>query len=419
MKLNSSPKRPCGRSVEPAETVRRLEAVIGARHEMVLHEERVAEHLHWTALFVDALSFRSMGKGVTSEQSRAGALAEAAEWLACRDVDRLPGYCVAHQDDLEPGSFLAIEDLLAHVATATPPVVERIQDLAEARFWVEGWSLRDQRTLQVPIEYVGVIGGPNGKAAGNTIEEAIEHAVLEVFERRAQITVLRQRRVMPTIDPRTIRNPALQEPLEFLRSKGIEVVLKDLSFGGVLPCVGAYFADPAVPEDMQFHHFFKVGSAFDREEALMRTFTEYTQGRMRDEFIDGSPEEQERLLRHDFRRLPAVPPPCDNYLSAFMFGFMPCRDAAFLREGPLVPFDPGIRYEDSLEDIHAALAVCETLGKDFVVVDFTDPEIGFSVVQVVVPGYSDVLPFHPAASPGLFRRLTRAEVLALYSGLVR
>ncbi len=418
MKLQPSPKLACGRSVEPAETVRRLEAVIGRDHEYLMHEEQVSATLFWSALFIDALGFRSMGKGTTCEQSRAGALAEAAEWLTCRDTERLPGYTVAHQDDLAPESLLTIEELLPHVATATPPVLDQIKDLDDALYWVDAWSLTGERTLRVPIQYAGLISGPNGKAAGNTREEAVEHAILEVFERRAQITVLRNRLVMPTIDPDTVRHPLLQEQLAFIRGKGIDVILKDLSFGGVLPCVGAYFRDATVPGDYQFHQFFKVGAAFDREEALMRTVTEYVQGRRRDEFIDGSPAEQARILGHDFRSLRAVASPCDNFLSAFMFGFMPCRDGAFLREGELVPFDAGFRSGDSREDVRAAMAVCRELGKDLIVIDLTDPDIGFPVVQVIVPGYSDVLPFHPASSPGLFRRLTRAEVLAMYaSGL--
>ncbi len=414
MKLKSCPKLACGRSVAPAETIRRLEGIIGRAHEYLLHEEQVSDRLFWSALFIDDLEFRAMGKGVSPELSRAGALAEAAEWLACLDVDQLPGFRVAHQDDLEPGSYLPIEDLLSHVATATPPVLDDIKSLDAARFWVDGWSLIQECPIQVPMEYVGLIGGPNGKAAGNTLEEAIEHAVLEIFERRAHITVMRNRLVMPTIDPATITDPLLQHQLAFIREKGINVVFKDLSFGGVLPCVGAYFEDPAVPAEYQFHHFLKVGASFNRTEALMRTVTEFVQGRMHDEFIHGTKAEQDRLLCHDFRRLRTEADPCDNFLSAFMFGFMPGRDGDYLKAGELVAFDPGPCYGDSLQDIEAAMCVCRELEKDMVVVDFTDPDIGFAVVQVIVPGYSDVLPFHPAGSPGLFRRLVRQEVLAMY-----
>ena len=97
-----------------------------------------------------------------------------------------------------------------------------------------------------------------------------------------------------------------------------------------------------------------------------------------------------------------------------MFGFVPYRDAGFLREGEVVPFDRGPRYTDCLEDIAHARAICETLGKDYIVMDLTDPAIGFPVAQVIIPGYSDVLPYHPAGSDALFRRWTRTDVLHSY-----
>ena len=49
------------------------------------------------------------------------------------------------------------------------------------------------------------------------------------------------------------------------------------------------------------------------------------------------------------------------------------------------------------------------------VVDFTDPKIGFPVAQVIVPGYSDVLPYHPASSDVLWRGWTREDVLCSYT----
>jgi ribosomal protein S12 methylthiotransferase accessory factor len=415
MQFESRRKIAHGRCVLPEETIARLEALIRPRHAYWLHEETVGPKLHWTALFLeDEPEFRAMGKGVTPEFSRAGALAEAAEWLTVREVDQLPGYVAAHQDEVE--NALRIEDLLPHIATATPPVLERIKALDDAKHWVDGWSLRRDETVKVPLEYVRLIGGPNGKATGNYIEEAIEHAVNEVFERRAHVTVLRNRMVLPTIDIETVENPVIRGHIEFIQSQGIEVILKDRSFDGVLPCVGAYFRDPAVPDDYQFHHFFKVGASFNHEEALLRCFTEFTQGRREDEFIDGSPEALERLLEADFRQLRTEDNSCDNFLSAFMFGLLPYRDAGFLREGEVVALEADPGHEDCLEDIRHAVGICEMLDKDLIVVDLTDPEVGFPVVQVVVPGYSDVLPFQPGDSPGMFERWTRTEVLEAYEG---
>ncbi|MEO6740866.1 MAG: YcaO-like family protein [Chthoniobacteraceae bacterium] len=416
MNLQSRTKIAHGRCVDPAETIARLEPFIRERHDYWLHEEVVAEHFHWAAMFIEGLDFRSMGKGTTPEFCRAGAFAEGAEWLTAREIGDLPGYVGAHERDVRDA--LPFENLVGHIANATPPVIERIRALDDAWHWVDGFSLRDERTVKVPIEYVRQISGPNGKATGNFIEEAIVHAVNEIFERRAHITVLRNKMIVPTIDPATIRHPVIRAQMDFIRSKGIEVTLKDLSFGGVLPCLGAYFRDRNIPDDFQFHHFFKVGASFDREEALIRTFTEYTQGRRQHEFLDPAAPDRDQqlavLLDHDFRRLQTQGDDCDNFLSAFMFGFVPYRSAAFLLEGEVVPFDPGPQYADCLDDIARAREICATIGKDFIAVDLTDPQIGFPVAQVIIPGYSDVLPYHPANSQGLFRRWTRDEVINSY-----
>lgn len=417
MNLQSRKKIAHDRCVPPEQTIQRLENLLRPHHDYWFHEETVFEHFHWTAMYIDGLDFRSMGKGITREFSTAGALAEGAEWLTARSVADLPGYVGARQPELE--NAVRIEELLSHIATATPPVIQRIQALDEAFHWVDGFSLLQEKTVKIPIEYVRIISGPNGKATGNNLEEAIVHATNEIFERRAHVTVLRERMVTPTIDPATITHQVIRQQMEFIQSKGIAVTLKDLSFGGVLPCVGAYFSDSTIPDSYQFHHFFKVGAAFDREEALIRIFTEYTQGRRQAEFLDPTaPDYQqdlERLLDHDFRQLPTFDNDCDNFLSAFMFGMVPYRDAGFFQEGELVPFDPGIRYNDCLEDIAHASAVCEALGKDYLVVDLTDPAFDFPVAQVIIPGYSDVLPYHPPSSQGMFRRWSRAEVLQSYA----
>lgn len=412
MKLTSCKKIAYGRCVPPEVTIRRLEKILGARYTYRFEEEKVDDTLYWSSVLVPELGFRGMGKGTTPELSKAGALAESAEWLTSVEPANNPGFTTGHQDDLDHP--LPIEDLLTHLDNLTPERLRRLKCDPALQYWIEGTSLIDDRKLQAPVEFVHRISGPNGRAAGNTLEEAIVHAVLEIFERRAHITVLRQQRVLPTFDLESITDPVVCEQIEFLRARGIQITLKDLSFGGVLPCIGAYFRDPAIPPEFQFHHFFKVGASFDRREALLRVFTEFVQGRRRDEFIQPRPSEQARVLNHDFRRMLCVEPETGNYLSAFMFGFMPMRDAGFLLEGETIPFRPSPGYEDCLDDIRQAREICRQLGKDFVVVDLTDPDIGFPVAQVVIPGYSDVLPFHPPDSPALFRPLSRDDVLAGY-----
>ena len=81
MKLQSRKKVAHDRCVAPAQTIARLEKIFGARYDYWLHEEVVSEELHWSAMFIEGQEFRSMGKGVTAEGSKVGALAEGAEWL--------------------------------------------------------------------------------------------------------------------------------------------------------------------------------------------------------------------------------------------------------------------------------------------------------------------------------------------------
>lgn len=416
MKLQSRQKAGPDRCVPAAQTIAHLEKIFSSRYDYWLHEEVVSENLHWSAMFIDGLEFRSMGKGVTAEASRAGALAEGAEWLLARPTGELTGYVSGSEQEVE--GAVSFASLLGHVATATPPILERVRSLNESLHWVDGYSLMHENTVKVPLEYVRLISGPNGKATGNNLEEAILHAALEVFERRAQIAVLRNRMVLPTIDVSSVPDPLVHRQLDFFRAHGIEVVLKDLSFGGVLPCVGAYFVEHHIPEKFQFRHFFKIGASFDTSEALSRLFTEYAQGRRAHEFLTPESADLESeialLLSHDLRQLPAQPEDCDNFMSSFMFGFVPYQNADFLRAGETVSLSARHPNSDCLEDLAEVCAICETLGKDCIVVDLSDPATGFAVVQVIVPGYSDVLPFHPASSSGMFKAWTRTQVLESY-----
>lgn len=416
MKLESRIKIDRERCVRPAETIARLEAFVGSRHDFWIHEEMVGPDLFWAAMFIEGMEFRTMGKGANPECARVGALAEGAEWLAARAVGDLPGYAWGGERDF--ANAIPIRRFLPHIATATPRILRRIEALDAAGHWVDGFSLTRNEAVKIPLEYARLISGPNGRASGNTLEEAILHAANEIFERRAHIAVLKNRLVVPTIQESTVSHPVIRRQMAFLRERGIDFVLKDLSFGGALPCVGVYFRDTNIPPDFQFHHFFKVGASFDREEALGRCFTEYTQGRKAGEFLDANAPDHwknlRELLDHDFRRIATLGADGDNFLSAFMFGMVPYRSADFLLDGPLVSFDPGTRHNDCLGDIEEAKKTFAVLGLDFLAVDLTDPAIGFPVAQVVVPGYSDVLPYHPPSSAALFRAVTRSEVLASY-----
>lgn len=400
MKLRPAPKVAGGRCARPEDTIQRLEAALGTACPYQYEEHRVSDTLYWGAAQAEGLNFPAMGRGATPLQCRISTLAEVAEWQALRRRRALTGYIRSHQDAVPDA--LRMEDLLAHIATARPDVLRRVKAGESSQHWVDGFSLLRNQKLHVPLEYVHGISGTNGLAAGNCIVEAIVQGACEVFERRAAITVVKNRMVVPTIDPATIQHPVILRQLADLRAAGVEAHIKDLSFGGALPCLGVYFVRTGVPEDRQAHHLFKAASSFDREAALVSCLTEFAQVTRLGAGGRGLGRDDERLLARD---------DADNFLPLFWFGYVPFRRADFLLQGDVIPFERGEVSGDCLEDLHSAGDICRMLDKDFIVVDLTDPALGFPVVQVVIPGYSDILPYHPAASPVLFEGWTRGQVM--------
>lgn len=404
MDLKSAPRLEHGRCATLVDTVARLEAAVGRACTYTYTEVQAGASLYWGACHVDGMGFAPMGKGSSALACKASTLAETVEWLALRRRRRLPGHVVAHQSDLPDA--LPIQDLIKHVAGATPDLLARIKATESAQHWVDGYSLLEGRTLPVPLEYVHNISGTNGVAAGNRLEEAVVQAACEVLERRAVITAMRNRFVLPTIDVATIEDACLRAQLDELAQQGTRVIVKDLSFGGALPVIGVYCVTPGVPATLQAHHLFKGAASYDRRAALSSCLTEYAQvshlGR------------REREALPTYERLLCEEAGADNFLPLFWFGYVPAREVDFIAQGDVVPFEPGAMASDCIEDIERLKAFCETLGLDLLVVDLTDPDVGFPVVQVVMPGYSDILPYHPASSPVLLKGWTRELRLGDY-----
>ena len=404
IELQSAPRIEQGRCARVADTVARLETVLGRVCTYTYTEVQAGTALYWGDCHVDGLGFSPMGKGRSSLGCKASTLAETAEWLALQRRRLLPGYTKAHQSDLLDA--LPIEDLITHVAGVTPDLLNRIKATESAQHWVSGYSLIEGRERPVPLEYINGISGTNGVAAGNGMEEAVVQGVYEVLERRAVITALRNRLVLPTIDVDTIEDPFICAQLDDLARHGTKVIVKDLSFGGALPVIGVYCVSPGVPTALQGHHMFKAAASYDHCAALSSCLTEYAQV--------SHLGQRDRKALPTYEQLLCETGGGDNFLPMFWFGYVPCRDVDFLEQGDVVPFEPGAMAGDCLEDIARLKAFCETLGLDLLVVDLTDPAVAFPVVQVVIPGYADILPYHPASSQVLLKGWTQELRLGDY-----
>lgn len=386
-------------------TVERLETALHRVYTCRYEGHVVAEGFHWGRLHIDSLDFSPMGKGTSALACKASTYAEALEWLAVQRRRDVPGYARIEAPPASPESRM-LEGLLGHI-DLRPEQIDEIRRSESARHWVDGWSFSADEATRLPLEYIHAISGTNGLAAGNCMEEAVVQGMNEIFERRAVITAVKNRLVLPSIDPSSIAHGGIQGQLKFLEDQGLQVTIKDLSFGGVLPCVGVYFRDPAVDPGWQSHHVFKAAAHFDRTRALVSCLTEYIQLTASSHAL-GSAAAHHRMLCDD---------ETDNFLPLFWFGYVPFQDAGFLEEGDGIAFDPGTAYPNCLEDIERGQALLEQLGLDLLGVDLSDPAIGFPVAQVIIPGYSDILPYHPASSPVLFTGWTRDLPLGYIKGV--
>jgi ribosomal protein S12 methylthiotransferase accessory factor len=297
------------------------------------------------------------GKGLSASDARTSAVMEAVE----RFAGGLP---------LRPTAVAPYDCLLSAGRDVLHPRGMNIQLAPAYRddlpiYWVTGHDLLADAPVLVPhgaVSYVDSPGAPpcyelttsNGLASGNSLEEAICHALCELVERDAmteyEVVGERLRDILgtdpvgrhpPHIDLDSL--PARVEPLlaRFLNA-GLELRLLSITNDIGVPVILA-----STPESG--HRGF--GAHPDLEVALIRAITEVAQGRALD------PHRQESRT-----------PPADQTVVK----------AADL---------PSYPSEDIVADIEFMLDRLRACGlKHAVAVDLSPPEIPVHVVRVLVPG---------------------------------
>ena len=389
----------------PANTIKRIKN--GLRKldlEAGYFTYRVSDNIYWGRTWIDALRVVCVGKGVTPELAVASAYAELAERLSAglfypvfeeqvrfnvpalysEETNRflnyewMPGYVHAHQDDLD--NPLRIEDLLANENHLTEKDIERIKNSKMAGHWVDGFSVLREEPVKVPVNFAAYIHGSNGMAAGNTIEEAMIQATCEVFERHAQIRIIKPEKIVPSIDPDSVDHPVIKNMTEFYRQNNVDVIIKDLSLDGLLPSIGVLFINKNLPPDRLEHRILIPGVSFNLHEALTRCFTESMQGR-------------ETLLacRPQLDK-PVVHRSQVNDFYMLMRCSVCMKEISFLEEGETKAYE-NKKIEDIFGEIEEIKKICRRLNTDFILLDHTHPVLDFPVVRVIIPRVSDFLPF--------------------------
>ncbi len=405
MRLQNCVRNEYGKCEQPSTTIKRIQN--GFEHlglKVDYAPVEASTRLHWGRIWIDDLQIVCEGKGINSELAKASAYAELTERVSAGlfypvfeeqvrfalpvlyneetmqflNYEWMDGYVFAHQKDLD--NPLTIEELLARETHLTPEQLAEIKNSYLAKHWVDGFSLLQEREVKVPVNFVAYIHGSNGMAAGNTLEEALIQACCEIFERFAQIRVVKSEMVVPTFDDQGIDSSLVQEMVEFYKSQNVRVIIKDLSLDNCLPTVGVLFINDNLPNDRLEHRMLIPGASFFDNEGLRRCFTEGIQGRRN----LSTPRSQ--LNR------PVIPKErVDNYYLLMRCGVSP-TDLSFLENGPQKTYQPW-QADDLMQEIEAVKRVCRFFDTDCILLNHTHPVIDFPVVRVIIPRVSDFLPF--------------------------
>jgi ribosomal protein S12 methylthiotransferase accessory factor len=425
MQLHRSPKvlgRGPHRVVRPADTLRRVRALLPTvgitRVADITGLDRIGIPTY-SAVIPDSGDVLSVynGKGARKLDARVGAVMEAIE-----------RYSALHPElEVHEGSYAAL--------SACRPVL-RPRDLIlgmhpeygddHAIAWVEGTNLLAPGCMLVPLQAARILfdatrhrpcytfSTTNGLASGNTLEEAVCHALCEIIERDAWTLAKLLVQYLPRARARRAaggdagqveddveRYPCLAladatAPVQRLVSRfqraGLSVMVRDITSDLGIPVVLATVAEPHVSAAYLAH--FGLGAHPDAEVALMRALTEVAQSRATDIHAvreDISPADaQTHLFASHTRRTRGV------NLRSWMH-----RPSSRTRSvAEMITHHHG----DVLEDIELMLNALRSAGLGPVVaVDLTRRDVRVPVVRVLVAGTESWAADHGRLGPRAVR----------------
>ena len=406
MKFQNCVRNKYGKCDLPSNTISNIKDGFRRLHLNVEYSPfQVSDNIYWGRIWIDSIRIVCNGKGIIPELAEASAYAELAERFSAglfypvfeervrfnipalynEETDRflnyewMDGYVHAHQDELGE-STLRIEDLLANESHLTDKDVDHIKDSRMARHWVDGFSIAREESVKVPVNFVAYIHASNGLAAGNTIEEAMVQASCEIFERYAQIQIIKPEKTVPSIDLDSVDNAVIKDMIKFYHGKNVDVIIKDLSFDGLLPCIGVLFINHNLSPSRLEHRILIPGVSFNLEEGLTRCFTESMQGR---ETLLAPRPQLDKPLVHRSR--------VNNFYLLMKCCISP-KDISFLEQGEIGPYR-NTKIKDIFGEIEEINRICKLLNTDCIILDQTHPVLNFPVVRVIIPRISDFLPF--------------------------
>ena len=344
----------------------------------------------------------SIGKGITDAQARASALCESIERYSAQlhgTEAKLPGSYrnLRSRGAIHPNAIMNFSERQYRSRDAWNArhksafhYIPRPLDDGEIIDWSPVWSLTEERQKLLPTAMLYYdqgktrdrrmvcLGDSNGCAAGNTVEEAVLQAFLELIERDAVAIWWYNRLRRPAIDLDSFGDPWLAGVGAEHRELGREAVALDLTTDLGIPVVAGLSHRVEGPEE---RIAIGYGCHLDARIAAQRALTEACQmlnfdlggdGAALDGFADGWMRWATRA-RHPY--------------------LVPDESAPHRTYGEFANFGCG----DLLDAIEYGRNIVEVRGMEMLVLDQTRTDTRMPVARVVVPGLRH---FWPRFGPG-------------------
>ena len=314
------------------------------------------------------------GKGATLEQAKASAVMEA--------VERYCGKYHGSEPEVE-ASFDEVKGIAVNPLDFFVGVGEFENYSSRKKInWVWGYSLADNKPVLVPsvLAFLAYFNqknarfphyDSNGLAAGNCIEEAILHGLLEVLERDAAYIVELNGLCMPDLNISGVNDEMAKKVLSEIKEKNLTLYLKDFTNDLGIPSIGAFLESQGNSSDgLQFSS--AVGTHLKPEIALLRALTEALSVFPRTQGAGSTPYKTHENWRVKGKRTTEF--------------------------GSLKDFSTG----NIKADILKCVELLKARGYKTYVVDLSRESIPFSVARVLVSGLQPVyLTQFPRVSPRL------------------
>lgn len=259
---------------------------------------------------------------------------------------------------------------------------------------VNSCSLVTQTYSKIPVQFIDMISGSNGLAAGNTMEEAIIQGSCEIFERFSASEIVSKEKICPTIDIKTIKDDRIQNYIKMLNSLNFEVLIKDFTLNNKLPVIGVLFINHNIENDTnimkkdRYYKLIDVGSHIDLKEAIIRCFIERLQELTKEELMFR--KESDKIYDFWTKTLKKKYVKTKDIFKYFFRDYYYYGDISFLEKGDIISFDDlkSISNHDSLDDLKHIIEICKNNNWDLKVIDYTHKTLNFPTVRVIIPPLS-------------------------------